>query len=213
LTSALDGVSGQRYARPRFTPRERIPGTHWTGGWVGLRAGLEVLATGAAELTGRIYWHTSGMSAQGDPCTDTIFWYTVRPHLLYSASSTVPLTKYNILHPITVAWFHKNVYLSDEIWITLKPSPLFLSVHSSSPPWGLHGDIGTALLCYFMFVPHCLPPTNQRIKTEAFYCTCHFTGVELDKGRAQVETVWEQGLGENIWTQQRGSDRRLKKPA
>jgi hypothetical protein len=27
--------------RPRFTPGERIPGTHCTGGWVGLRAGLE----------------------------------------------------------------------------------------------------------------------------------------------------------------------------
>jgi hypothetical protein len=127
-------------------------------------------------------------------------------YLLYYASSTVPLTKYSILHPITVAWFH----LSDEIWIKLMPSPFFLSVHSSYPPWRLHGDIGTALLCYFMFVPPCLPPTNQRIKTEAFYCTCQFTGVELDKGRAQVETVWEQGLGENIWTQQRGSDRRLK---
>jgi hypothetical protein len=27
---------------PCFTPRERTPGTHWIGGWVGLRAGLDV---------------------------------------------------------------------------------------------------------------------------------------------------------------------------
>jgi hypothetical protein len=27
--------------RPRFIPGERAPGTHWTGGWVGLRAGLD----------------------------------------------------------------------------------------------------------------------------------------------------------------------------
>jgi hypothetical protein len=27
--------------RPRFTPRERTPGTHCTGGWVGPRAGLD----------------------------------------------------------------------------------------------------------------------------------------------------------------------------
>jgi hypothetical protein len=27
--------------RPRFTPGERTPGTHWTGGWVGLRAELD----------------------------------------------------------------------------------------------------------------------------------------------------------------------------
>jgi hypothetical protein len=33
LTSALDGVS--------ITSRERTPGTHWIGGWVGLRAGLD----------------------------------------------------------------------------------------------------------------------------------------------------------------------------
>jgi hypothetical protein len=30
--------------RPRFTPRERTPGTHWTGGWVGPRAGLDTKA-------------------------------------------------------------------------------------------------------------------------------------------------------------------------
>jgi hypothetical protein len=27
--------------RSRFTPGERTPGTHWTGGWVGPRAGLD----------------------------------------------------------------------------------------------------------------------------------------------------------------------------
>jgi len=36
----------------------------------------------------------SGVGEQGDPCTATI----VRPHLLYSASSPVLLTKYNTLH-------------------------------------------------------------------------------------------------------------------
>jgi hypothetical protein len=32
--------------RPRFSPGERTPGTHCTGGWVGLRAGLDTEATG-----------------------------------------------------------------------------------------------------------------------------------------------------------------------
>jgi hypothetical protein len=40
----------------------------------------------------------SGVDAQGDPCTATMFWFIVRPHFLYSASSPVPLTKYTILH-------------------------------------------------------------------------------------------------------------------
>jgi hypothetical protein len=34
--------------RPRFTPGERAPGTHCTGGWVGPRAGLD------AEIRGKI---------------------------------------------------------------------------------------------------------------------------------------------------------------
>jgi hypothetical protein len=40
-TSALDGVSGQRHAPAALYPEERTTGTHWTGGWVGPRAGLE----------------------------------------------------------------------------------------------------------------------------------------------------------------------------
>jgi hypothetical protein len=31
---------------PRFTPGERVPYTHWTGGWVGFRAGLDTEARG-----------------------------------------------------------------------------------------------------------------------------------------------------------------------
>jgi hypothetical protein len=44
LTPALGG--GERSAsRPgRFTPRDRSPGTHWIGGWVGPRAVLDAVA-------------------------------------------------------------------------------------------------------------------------------------------------------------------------
>jgi hypothetical protein len=38
------GVSGQRHAPTALYPRERTPGTHWTGGWVGPRAGLDTEA-------------------------------------------------------------------------------------------------------------------------------------------------------------------------
>jgi len=34
------GVSGQQHAPAALYPRER-PGTHFAGGWVGLRAGLD----------------------------------------------------------------------------------------------------------------------------------------------------------------------------
>ena len=40
LTTALEGVRGQRHAPAGLYPRER-PGTHCTGGWVGPRVGLD----------------------------------------------------------------------------------------------------------------------------------------------------------------------------
>jgi hypothetical protein len=44
LTSALDGVSGQRHAPAALYPRELIPSSHWIRGWVGLRTGLDTQA-------------------------------------------------------------------------------------------------------------------------------------------------------------------------
>jgi hypothetical protein len=48
-TSALDGVVSVT-PRPRVTPRKRTSGTHWAGGWVGPRAGLDTEATGKILL-------------------------------------------------------------------------------------------------------------------------------------------------------------------
>jgi hypothetical protein len=41
LTSALVGGEWSASRPGRFTPGERAPGTHWIGGWVGPRAGLD----------------------------------------------------------------------------------------------------------------------------------------------------------------------------
>jgi hypothetical protein len=43
LTSALDGGEWSASRPGRFTPRERVLGTHWIGGWVGSRAILDVV--------------------------------------------------------------------------------------------------------------------------------------------------------------------------
>jgi hypothetical protein len=43
LTSALDGGEWLASLPGRFTPRERAPGTHWIGGWVGPRAVLDAV--------------------------------------------------------------------------------------------------------------------------------------------------------------------------
>jgi hypothetical protein len=43
LTSALVRGEWSASRHGRFTPGERTPGTHWVGGWVGPRAGLDDL--------------------------------------------------------------------------------------------------------------------------------------------------------------------------
>jgi hypothetical protein len=43
LTSALVGGEWSTSRLGRFTPGERAPGTHWIGGWVDPRAGLDDL--------------------------------------------------------------------------------------------------------------------------------------------------------------------------
>jgi hypothetical protein len=43
LTSALDGGEWSASRPGRFTPKERVPGTHWTGGRVGPRAVLDAV--------------------------------------------------------------------------------------------------------------------------------------------------------------------------
>jgi hypothetical protein len=44
LTSALDGGEWSASRPRRFTLEERTNGTHWTGGWVGPKAGFDAVA-------------------------------------------------------------------------------------------------------------------------------------------------------------------------
>jgi hypothetical protein len=41
VASSLAGGEWSVSRHGRFTPGERAPGTHWIGGWVGPRAGLD----------------------------------------------------------------------------------------------------------------------------------------------------------------------------
>jgi hypothetical protein len=43
LTSTLDGGEWSASLPGRFSPRESAAGTHWIGGWVGPRTGLDVV--------------------------------------------------------------------------------------------------------------------------------------------------------------------------
>jgi hypothetical protein len=44
LTAALDGGEWSASCPGLFTPREKTPGTHWIGGWVDPRAGLDMVS-------------------------------------------------------------------------------------------------------------------------------------------------------------------------
>jgi len=43
LTSALDGDEWSASRPGRITHRQRAPGTHWIGGWVGPRSGVDTV--------------------------------------------------------------------------------------------------------------------------------------------------------------------------
>jgi hypothetical protein len=71
-TSTLDGGEWSMSPRGRaFTPGERTPGTHCTGGWVGPRAGLDT------EARGKIIWPCLGIEPRspGRPVrSQTLYW-------------------------------------------------------------------------------------------------------------------------------------------
>jgi hypothetical protein len=61
--------------RPRFTPRKRTSGTHWRGGWVGLRAGL------VTEVRGKILCLCRGSNLRRPICSQTLHWPSQRLHV------------------------------------------------------------------------------------------------------------------------------------
>jgi hypothetical protein len=69
---ALDGVSGQRHAPAALYPQERTTGTHWIGGWVGLRAGLDT------EVNEKILCFCRGSNLGRPDCGQTLYWLSYR---------------------------------------------------------------------------------------------------------------------------------------
>jgi hypothetical protein len=54
--------------QPRFTPGERTPGTHWTGGWMGPRAGLDT------EARGKFICPCRGSNPGRPARSQTLYW-------------------------------------------------------------------------------------------------------------------------------------------
>jgi hypothetical protein len=80
LTSALVGVSGQRHAPAVLYPWERTPGTHWIGGCMGVRAGLDTEARGKILCLCR-------ESNPGRPFySQTLYWLSYPSSLLHECT-------------------------------------------------------------------------------------------------------------------------------
>jgi hypothetical protein len=62
------GVSGQRHAPDAIYLQEKTPGTHWIGGWVDLRAGLD------REVKGKILRPCQGLNPGRPVCSQTLYW-------------------------------------------------------------------------------------------------------------------------------------------
>jgi hypothetical protein len=83
------GVSGQRHAPAALCPGERTPGTHCTGGWVGLRASL------GTEVRGIILCPCRGLNPVRLVIQSVVRhytdWATPAPNYLHSSTNVVSL--------------------------------------------------------------------------------------------------------------------------
>jgi hypothetical protein len=88
--------------RPRFSPGERTPGTHYTGGWVCPRAGLDT------EVSGKSPFASAGIEPRspGRPTrSQTLYWlryparlqFVLLKKILSEFPSTGDVRRYNIL--------------------------------------------------------------------------------------------------------------------
>jgi len=83
LTSALDGDEWSDSRHGRFTPKERSPGTHWIGGWVVPRAGLDAL----------IKIHDIQINAERTETTQTQYDETTDKHFFPNTQTQKSLTQ------------------------------------------------------------------------------------------------------------------------
>ena len=101
MTRHQKGVRGQRHAPAAFYPRER-PGTHFTGGWVGPRAGLDscVKSRPPTGFDPRTVQHIASR------CTD----YATRPTNLRMSEAISPLPH---MQEWFAHWYNPTLYIHE----------------------------------------------------------------------------------------------------
>jgi hypothetical protein len=101
LTSALDEGEWSTSRPGRFTPGERVPGTHWIGGWVGPRAVVD------AVVKRKIPSHRRESKPRNSIVQFVAQRYTDWAIIIYKSKTTVSFALFTFnnlpLPPITVA--------------------------------------------------------------------------------------------------------------
>jgi hypothetical protein len=120
LTSTLDGGEWSASRPGRFTPKERAPGTHWIGGWVGLRAGLDAVVKGKIPSPSR----------ESNPRTPIIQTFIIL--ILMATVGIVPET-FQILS--CYESHYKSGRLSNEVWLWSSRNDFIAPLKVSHATW------------------------------------------------------------------------------
>jgi hypothetical protein len=127
LTSALVRDEWSGSCSCRFTPGERTPGTHWTGGWVDPRAGLDdmekrtFLALPGLELRPlglyeRRFWRIERAEIQWP---ETVVCYVYSVHFLLGDNIknkafilSLPNTRIKVVLEVSRMYLDENEYMN-----------------------------------------------------------------------------------------------------
>jgi hypothetical protein len=75
LMSVVDGGEWSGTCPSCFTPRERAPSTHWIGGWMGSRAGLDMVSEKNSQPLPGIEPLSSDYPACSQSLYQLLLWY------------------------------------------------------------------------------------------------------------------------------------------
>jgi hypothetical protein len=183
LTSALDGGEWSAWRPAAIYPRDRTPGTHCTGGWVGPRAGLDT------EARWKILSPLPGIEPRspGCPaCSQTLYWLSYPAHKMSPSLFSV-LSQLNPVHTLTLHFcdMYCNITLKrtrlqsdflhldlpSKIWYTFLTSACVLHV----PPF-LTSHLSRFLLLAVTFIQIISFRKSQFSK---WTCMCRYTIPEL----------------------------------
>jgi hypothetical protein len=87
---SLFNSTGQVHASAVLYPREKTPGTHWIGGWVGIRAGLNT------EARGKILCLCQGSNLGCPVCKQILHWLSYPSCYFYH----IMLKKHCMIHVV-----------------------------------------------------------------------------------------------------------------